>query len=262
MQPPEPTGPARHVRRTRQHLCECGCGLPTKVSDRTWAKYGMVKGKPLRFLKGHNGVTNGEDLTGRIYGRLFVVSLSGRSSGGGRLWLCKCSCEKMATVHASALVGGHTRSCGCLKHEGYNARHGMAREGNKHSVWLAWASMVQRCTDQHATNYKDYGGRGIRVCSRWRTFEKFRDDMLPTWGLGATLERKDNDSDYTPDNCRWATKKEQARNRRTTNWVEVFGERVSLAEAVEKYGVVGYGTARQRIYRDGWSVEDALVTSA
>jgi hypothetical protein len=120
--------------------------------------------------------------------------------------------------------------------------------------------MVQRCTDHNATNYSFYGGRGIRVCRRWEVFENFRDDMLPTWFPGGTLERKENDGHYTPQNCKWATKKEQARNRRTTDWVEVFGERMSFAEAVEKYGVVPYGIARQRIHRGGWPVEKALAT--
>ena len=130
----------------------------------------------------------------------------------------------------------------------------------RHPAYEAWVSMRQRCLDPQATNYKDYGGRGIKICSRWRTFENFRDDMLPSWFSGGTLEREDNEGDYTPSNCKWATKKEQARNRRTTAWVEVFGERMSFAEAVEKFGVVKYGIARQRIFRNGWSIEDALTT--
>ena len=255
-------GHVLRVRRSRPHLCECGCGLPTKMSDRTWAKYGMVKGRPLRFLKGHNGHENAIDLTGAKFGRLTVKRLEGRSASGVRLWRCGCTCGEETVVHAGALTTGHTRSCGCLKNEGYNARHGMARDVGRHPVWAAWHGMVQRCTCTSATNYKDYGGRGISVCERWSTFEHFRDDMLSSWFVGGTLERKDNGGNYTPDNCRWATKKEQARNRRTTNWVEVFGETISLAEAVERYGVVGYGTVRQRIYRDGWGAEDALVTSA
>lgn len=253
---------APRVRRTRRiYLCECGCGEPTPLSDRTWAKYGMVKGQPLRFIKGHNGVRNGVDLAGQRFGRLKVSGLAGRSAAGNRLWSCLCDCGTTTEVHASSLVAGRTASCGCLKHESRNVRHGMCRETpEKHPVWLAWVGMRQRCTDPHATNYKDYGGRGISVCRRWGVFENFRDDMLPTWFSTGTLERKKNDGNYNPANCRWASKKEQARNRRSTAWVEVFGERMSFAEAVEKFGVVSYGVARQRIQRGGWSVEDALTT--
>ena len=138
----------------------------------------------------------------------------------------------------------------------------MARDKVKHPVWLAWCSMIQRCYDVNADNYAFYGGRGIDVCARWQGFEKFRDDMLDSWFAGGTLERVNNEEGYSPSNCRWATKKEQARNRRTTAWVEVFGERMSFAEAVERYGVVGYGSVRQRIYRDGWGLEAALTTPA
>ena len=249
------------VRRTRRpHLCKCGCGQVTKLSDRTSTERGVVKGQPLAFIKGHNAVVSGEDLTGQAYGRLTVLRSAGRSNVGARLWLCLCSCGVESVVHGSSLTQGHTKSCGCLKYESRNTRHGMARDGREHPVWLVWASMRQRCLDQSATNYKDYGGRGIKICRRWLTFENFRDDMLPSWFSGGTLEREDNEGDYSPKNCKWATKKEQARNRRTTAWVEVFGERMSFAEAVEKFGVVKYGIARQRIFRNGWSIEDALTT--
>ncbi len=245
------------VRRTRRpHLCKCGCGQVTKLSDRTSTERGVVKGQPLAFIKGHNAVVSGEDLTGQAYGRLIVLRSAGRSNVGARLWLCLCSCGVESVVHGSSLTQGHTKSCGCLKHESRNTRHGM----HGTPVWLAWWGMVQRCSCASTSNYKDYGGRGIKICRRWLTFENFRDDMLPSWFSGGTLEREDNEGDYSPKNCKWATKKEQARNRRTTAWVEVFGERMSFAEAVEKFGVVKYGVARQRIFRNGWSIEAALTT--
>lgn len=249
------------VRRTRRlHLCECGCGQETALSSRTWARYGMVTGKPLRFVKGHNSAAKGHDLAGRTYGRLTAVRLAGRSSRGARLWLCICSCGAESVVYASALTKGHTQSCGCLRHDGLNARHGMTKGDTPHPIWSVWASMTQRCTDTGATGYKNYGGRGIRVCRRWSTFENFRDDMLPTWSPGLTLEREDNEGNYSPKNCKWATKKEQARNRRSTRWVEVFGERLSLAEAVERFSVVRYGTVLSRIDKGKWGIEEALTT--
>lgn len=257
------TGSVGRVRRTRRtHLCECGCGQETALADRTWARYGMVKGKPLRFVKGHNGVLNGEDLAGRVFGRLTVLREASRGTSGNRRWLCLCSCGVEAVVHAGALSQGHTQSCGCLRHDGLNSRHGMAgrKDSHRHPIYEVWVSMRQRCIDVNATNYKDYGGRGISIATRWSIFENFRDDMLPSWFSGGTLERIDNEGDYTPVNCKWATKKEQARNRRTTAWVEVFGERMSFAEAVERFGVVKYGIARQRIHRHGWSIEAALTT--
>lgn len=245
------------VRRTRKpKLCECGCGQVTKLSDRTSTKRGVVKGKPLAFIKGHNAAVLAFDLSGEVYGRLTVLREVERSNAGSRMWLCLCTCGVETVVHSGALTQGHTKSCGCLKYESRNKRHGMSYS----PVWFAWWGMLQRCSCTTASNYKDYGGRGITVCKRWQVFENFRDDMLPTWFSGGTLEREDNEGNYSPQNCKWATKKEQARNRRTTNWVEVFGERLSFAEAVEKYGVVKYGIARQRIYRNGWNIEDALTT--
>ena len=256
----EYAGPPRRISRNVT-LCACGCGRRTELSDRTSTTRGVVKGQPLKFIKGHNTVLSGIDLSGAKFGKLLVVGPAGRSRAGVKLWHCLCDCGEETVAHGSALTGGHTKSCGCLRHEGPGARHGMCRGSYpRHPVWVAWSSMVQRCTDENATNYSFYGGRGISVCDRWRKFENFRDDMLPSWFSTGTLERVDNDGGYGPGNCRWATKKEQARNRRSTRWVTVFGETLSLMEAVEKYGVVKYGIVRQRVERNGWSLEDALTT--
>lgn len=172
---------------------------------------------------------------------------------------CLCDCGGVIFPTFSNLLNGSTKSCGCLN-VGSPPRHGMAMRGQEHPVWMAWKSMVQRCSDPHAQNYERYGGRGIAVCERWQTFENFRDDMLGSWSKGMTLERKDVDGPYNKDNCTWIPAPLQARNRRTTRWVTIKGQRMSLAEAVERFAVMSKRTTLARIYELGWGVEEALFT--
>lgn len=124
--------------------------------------------------------------------------------------------------------------------------HRLAGKGSpEYRTWVAWCGMRQRCFDQNCKSYPDYGGRGISVCSEWLEYLQFWADM----GLapaGTTLERRDNDADYGPDNCRWATRKEQARNRRTSHKLVIDGQEKTLAEWSELSGV-GSSTIRMRI---------------
>ena len=130
----------------------------------------------------------------------------------------------------------------------------------KHPMNGVWRAMTQRCTNPKNAVYADYGGRGIKVCARWRDFALFYSDMAATWETGLELERRDNDSGYGPRNCYWATRKEQTRNTRRNVMVDVDGVQMCLLDAVEHYGVVGANTAYTRMAHLGWSAERAAST--
>jgi hypothetical protein len=125
-----------------------------------------------------------------------------------------------------------------------------------HAIWKAWVAMRWRCRSGMQGVRPRYHGRGIRVCERWETFENFRDDMLPTWQSGLTLERRDNDLGYFPENCYWATRQEQTRNRRVTRRVQTPWGEILLWDACIKAGL-RYGTVWYRL-KAGCSVDEAL----
>ena len=179
------------------------------------------------------------DLTGQRFGRLTVISHSGKNKVRESQWLCLCECGNSSIVVGTALKNGRTKSCGCLRKEKVHdatTKHGMC----KSRLWRIWHDMKQRCTNPNSRSYKDYGERGIAVCAEWSdNFLNFYKWALANgYAENLSIDRIDNDKGYYPDNCRWATAQEQTDNRRCSKafvWEGI--EYPSISEAARQLGI-------------------------
>lgn len=188
------------------------------------------------------------------FGRL--IAQEAATKNGHTAWLCLCDCGATHVVCTSHLRSGYSRSCGCLKAEivaaGANTRHGMRHT----KTYDSWCSLKGRCLNPNDSAFFKYGGRGIKVCVRWMLFENFLADMgaCPD---GKTIDRINNDGNYEPGNCRWATPKEQANNTRRNHILTLNGESMTIAQWAERIGETSYFIKNRIKY--GWPVERILT---
>src|SRR5574340_826295 len=173
------------------------------------------------------------DISGMRFGRLIAIKPAGTNHLRQKLWECHCDCGQSAIYPGNALRTGRATSCGMHRDE-HATRHG-GRFLPEYKVWL---SMNQRCKNPKSKAYHNYGGRGIRVCEAWEnSFQAFFESLGPRPSPSHTLERQNNELGYSPENCIWATRKEQIRNRRTTRLFEFDGELRTATEISEKLGL-------------------------
>lgn len=190
----------------------------------------------------------GPDLTGQVFGRFTILGLhTERSKHGAKLWECVCICGNTKYHPTAILRSGKVVSCGCHRNERAvenikkATHHGKANYkhgGGGTPEYGAWTEMRKRCLCSTGHAYADYGGRGISICERWLvSFANFLEDMGKKPTPSHSLDRIDNNGNYCPENCRWATKKEQARNRRSNHFVTAHGQTHTIAEWAELVGM-------------------------
>ena len=202
-------------------------------------------------------ISRGQELDGQRFGRWTVQGLH-EKVGYIKTYLCVCDCGNSKIVARAQLMGGHSRSCGCLRKETTTERsktHGLSRSPE----YKVYISMLNRCSNPNYQEYHNYGGRGIKVCERWLKFENFIVDMGPRPAAGYQLERKDNEKGYEPGNVVWATRTQNARNKRNTVRVDYNGELLTLKEVAEKTGIP-YSALFYR-YQKGYTGADLVKPS-
>jgi hypothetical protein len=201
------------------------------------------------------------DLTGKKFGRLKVVSRGKDFVGtNGRItrgWNCQCDCGNQILVRQNALTGGNTKSCGCLSRDIHSTQKGLS----KSRLYNIWDGMKKRCYSKNNRAYSAYGGRGIQICDEWLGKEGFLN--FRKWALNngyaenLSIDRKNVDGNYAPDNCRWVDDNVQLNNTRRNHYIEFEGEKLTLAQWEKRTGIK-QATIRSRL-KKGMTVGDALT---
>lgn len=205
-------------------------------------------------------MANKKDLTGLRFGRLVAKEEVGKNKHGRPIWKCKCDCGKIIFADSNRLQSLNTKSCGCLKLEtisNLNKSHGES----KTKLYRVWQGIISRCQNKNNVEFQNYGGRGISICDEWReSFNCFREWANESgYKEGLTIDRIDNNGNYEPDNCRWVTSKEQARNTTKNIIFEHNGERYILKDLAHAFGI-NYNTLYNRLFSYKWDLNKAIST--
>lgn len=196
-----------------------------------------------------------KNLVGQTFGRLTVICISHKNRGAV-YWNCLCRCGNIVKVNTAVLNYGHTKSCGCFRKDTMaiiKKTHGMTNTPE----YRAWASIKRRCYNKKTKDYREYGGRGICVCDRWiNSFQNFFGDMGNRPSASHSIERIDSDGPYSPENCKWATRHEQANNQRSNHLITIGNKTQNMAQWARSVNIKRC-TFKARLKR-GWSPEDAL----
>lgn len=198
------------------------------------------------------------DLTGKTYNGLKVIERVGKYSSGDSKWSYLCHCGEVKTSTGSTLRLNKIKSCGCMKNK-YISEKNKTHGESKNPLYTVLKTMIARCNNTNNHKYSRYGARGIRVCDEWLDYENFRDWALSNgYKSGLTIDRIDNDGNYSPSNCRWVDNKTQSRNKSTNRFLEYKGVKKILSDWSKLTGL-NHKTIAYRIDK-GWSVELALTT--
>lgn len=210
--------------------CECGNQIIARISN---VSRGATQSCGcLRKERKGPKLYNFVDISGCRYGRLQVLKYVGEKK-----WLCVCDCGNEVITTGKNLRSGNTKSCGCLQSDN-RRRKRVESPAKKSAHYSRWTSMKSRCENPRDPSYANYGGRGIKVCKEWHDFNTFRKWAESSgYEKGLTIDRIDVNGDYCPENCRWATNKEQQRNKRCNVVIEHNGERKCASEWAEKFNV-------------------------
>ena len=188
-----------------------------------------------------------ENLIGRKFHHLTILSSEGGNS------MCLCDCGNVKKMGTSELTSGRCKTCGCGRPEFFGAKGDI-----HHPLFRLWKGMIRRCKSKTRREFHNYGGRGIKVCDRWLVLENFVADMGPRPSPKHSVDRIDNDGNYEPSNCRWATVREQALNKRTTKRYTFRGESLTISEWSDRTGI-SYYVLFQRITKSKWTLERAFT---
>jgi hypothetical protein len=201
-------------------------------------------------------VSKKPDISGQKFNFLTAVKFE-YSKSNRHFWLFKCDCGNEKTIGKTYVLTGHTKSCGCWKLQN-NRTIGITHNKSNTREFKIWLGIKKRCLNKNCYAYESYGGRGIKVCDRWvNSFENFLEDIGNCPTNKHSIDRIDNNGNYEPSNCRWATREEQNNNNRSNRLIDFEGSQHTLAQLCKKLNLK-YHLIYDRLYVLKWTLKEAI----